>query len=240
MKRFSLLAAMVSLLTMPACFLDDDFPHCVNGKGDRTTEVLDIPDFSGIELNIHADVYIEQGAQQRVEIKAQENIIDLLKRDVKGGIWEIEFDRCAYDFSDVEITITMPGVDLLRLSSSGNIIGGGFFDANLLDLIITGSGDIELDVDATGIDATVSGSGDMRISGQTQTLDILISGSGDFEGFELEAENADLTISGSGDIECFVNGSMDVTISGSGDVFYKGNPAIDVGISGSGKLVNAN
>lgn len=240
MKRVSILAAVVAILTTPACFFDDDFPHCVNGRGNPDTEVLDIPDFSGIELNIQADVYIEQGAEQRVEVRAQENIIDEIKRDVHGGVWEIEFERCAMDFSKVEIWITLPEVDLLRLSSSGNITGSGQIDANLLDLIISGSGDIELDVDAAGIDATISGSGDIRMFGQTQNLDVLTSGSGDFEGFGLEAENADLTISGSGDIECHVTGSMDVTISGSGDIFYKGNPAIDVNISGSGKLVNAN
>ena len=242
MKRFAFLAGALALFAIPSCIFIDDDPigNCVNGKGDRVTQVLDIPDFTGIALATQAKVYIEQGATQKVEVTAQENIIELIKLDVQGGVWEIEFDHCAYDFSTVEIYITVPDLDKVTNSSSGDIYGEGQFDVNSIDLVNTGSGDIEMDIKSISIDATISGSGDMVMDGETQNLDVVVSGSGDFEGFGLDSQNADLTISGSGDIECTVTGQMDVTISGSGDVFYKGNPSIDVSITGSGKLIDAN
>lgn len=229
------------MLAIPSCiFIDDDFGNCVNGGGDPVSEELDIPPFTGIALSIKADVFLEQGPEQKVVVTAQENIIDIIERDVDNGIWKIDFDGCAFSFTDVKITITLPELEKVVNSSSGDVRGIGQFDTNLLDLLISGSGDIDLDVTDVGIDATISGSGDIQLNGQTQDLDVLISGSGSFEGFGLQAQTADLTISGSGDIECTVLDDMDVTISGSGDVYYKGNPTIDVTISGSGKLIDAN
>ncbi|MBK7406955.1 MAG: DUF2807 domain-containing protein [Saprospirales bacterium] len=259
MKQLAIVAGALAILAMPSCFLLNDDEVCVNGRGDRVTELLAIPDFTGIELNIAADVYIVQGPAQKIEVEAQQNIIDLLKRDVRDDVWRIEFDRCTFDYSLVEITITVPDLNLIRINSSGDINGLGQFLANDMELVLTGSGDLqldlvagkvntrisgsgdlELDVEANELDATISGSGDFRAAGQTQDLNVLTSGSGDFKGYELEAKNAALKISGSGDIQCLVTDNMDVTITGSGSVHYKGFPVINVTITGSGDLVNEN
>lgn len=241
MKKFALMAGALALLTVPSCiFIDDDIGNCVNGSGNQVSEELVLPAFTGVALSINADVYIEQGAEQKVVVTAQQNIIDLIELDVHDGVWDISFDGCAFSFSDVKITITVPEIEKLVLTSSGNIYGIGQLETNLIDLVNTGSGEIDLDLVDTGIDATITGSGDIQLSGQTQSLGVVVTGSGDFEAFGLEAEDAVLTISGSGDIECTVTGDLKVTISGSGDVYYKGNPSIDVTISGSGKLIDAN
>ena len=259
MKQLAIMAGALTILAMPSCFLLNDDEVCVNGRGDRITEVLAIPDFTGIELNIAADVYIVQGPEQKIEVEAQQNIIDLLNRDVRDDVWEIDFDRCTFDFSLVEITITVPDLNLIRINSSGDIDGIGQFLANDMEIVLagsgdlqldlvagivntrlSGSGDLDLDVEANGLDSVISGSGDFRTTGQTQDLDVLISGSGDFKGYGLEAKNAALKISGSGDIQCLVTDNMDVTITGSGSVHYKGNPQISVTITGSGDLVNEN
>jgi hypothetical protein len=260
MKRFATLAGLAVILTTSACFFDDDhFGPCENGQGERVTRELNLPDFTAIDLRIDAQVYIEQGDEQFVEVRAQRNIIDLLNRDVRDGEWEIEFDQCAFDFSTVEIWITVKDLDRVGNSASGDIEGLSLFNLSTLDVFVSGSGDIsltvdafdldirnsgsgdiEIDVQASDVSARISGSGDVELYGFTDDLSVTVSGSGDFEGFGLEAQTADLTISGSGFIECWVTDYLDVFISGSGNVYYKGFPAIDVNITGSGDLINAN
>ncbi|MCB9283461.1 MAG: DUF2807 domain-containing protein [Lewinellaceae bacterium] len=240
MKRFAWFAGIAAVLAMPSCFFFNDDEFCVNGQGDRVAEVISLPDFTGIKLNMAADVYIKQGPEQKVVVEAQQNIIDILNRNVRNGVWDIEFDRCAYDFSLVEVTITVPDLNLIRINASGDIKGIGPFDANAMEIVISGSGDLQMDLSADPIDATISGSGDIQLAGQTPNLYVQVSGSGDFRGYDLEAKNADMKISGSGNIYCLVTDDMKANISGSGDIHYKGFPMIDVNISGSGDLINEN
>lgn len=242
MKQFAVLTGLMVLMTLPACvFIDDDHGiNCVNGHGDRVTEVLNLSNFSGISLTIPAKVFLRQGDEQRVEVEAQENIIDLIERDVRNEVWEIEFEDCAFSYSLVEITITLPDLDLVEITSSGDVYTLEQFEVGSLELRLSGSGNMRVDAATLDVDARISGSGDIRMDGTCQDLYVLISGSGDFEGFGLEAENAECIISGSGNIETLVTENLDVTISGSGNVYYRGTPLIDVSISGTGKVVNAN
>ena len=104
-------------------------------------------------------------------------------------------------------------------------------------LSLTGSGDIDLLVDAGTMDSRITGSGDIEISGKANELDVRITGSGDFNGESLEANNAEATISGSGDIRLTVKNNLRARVSGSGDIRYAGNPATsDTKVAGSGTI----
>lgn len=245
--RLSLIALLSAtiLLFVPGCFLDfdddDDFFGCVNGDGAIVSEEISLRDFDGIELKISADVYIRQGAEQKVIIEGQRNIIDEIERDVDNGIWRIDTDRCVrYDNDDLRIYITIPDITLLRISGSGDIISENTLVTDDIELTISGSGTIDAALDSDDINAKISGSGDMILEGRADVLTFTISGSGDLHAFNLQLRAANITISGSGDADVRVSDELDVRISGSGDVSYKGNPQIDANISGSGRVINAN
>ena len=229
--------------TLSGCFnFDDDggLFNCDRGEGDVITKKLNMPEFEGIKLDISADVFITQGDEQLVEVKGQENIIDLLQLDVQNDTWDIEFDGCVRNHEKLEIFITIPTIKELRISGSGSINSTNFITGEEMELKVSGSGDMDLGLEVEKIDARISGSGKMKLEGKTELLDIEVSGSGDVHSFELTSEECNVIIKGSGDVEVFVTDKLDIRISGSGDVFYKGNPLIDVDITGSGDVINAN
>ncbi|MFN7116575.1 MAG: head GIN domain-containing protein [Saprospiraceae bacterium] len=232
------------LIFTPGCLFDfdddEDFFGCVNGDGSIVSEEINLRDFDGIDLRISADVYVRQGAEQRVVIEGQRNIIDEIERDVDNGIWEIETDRCIRSYDDLRIYITVPDVTLLRVSGSGDIVSENTLVVDDIELSISGSGTIDAALDADDINAKISGSGDILLEGEADQLVLTISGSGDFRAFNLPLRSANVTISGSGDVDVRVEDELDVRISGSGDVNYKGNPRVDARVSGSGRVVNAN
>lgn len=237
---FSILALIMMILASGCYFEDDDnFNDCERGDGPIQTRILNMNNFQSIDLRIDAEVRLTQGNVQEVVIEGQANILDLLELDVQNNRWEIEFDRCVNN-GDIKIFITMPTIRNLDVSGSGFIFGENTFTVNELDLRLTGSGDIDLSVDAIEVDSRISGSGKVRLEGITDSYDFEVSGSGDYEAFGLRAEEGDIQISGSGDAELFAEDRLDVEISGSGDVFYKGFPALNVDISGSGRVIDAN
>lgn len=221
------------------CFIDDAF-DCERGNGSDVTESFDVKDFSGVRLTMVANVYITQGEAQDVVITAQPNIIDELRLRVRNDVLIIDTDQCIRDYYEVDIFITMPVIEELSLTGSGKIIGENTFLVNDIELNISGSGDMDLDLEAEDVRGAISGSGEVTIEGEARSLDYRISGSGNLRAFDLIVNRADLVISGSGDMEVFVEENLDVRISGSGDVMYKGNPNIDASVSGSGNVVNAN
>lgn len=235
---------LIGSLTMTGCWIDDDTDifGCVNGDGPIVSEEIFLADFDGIELNMDADVFISQGPEQSVVIEGKANIIDEIDRDVNGGVWEIEADRCIRDVDQLNVFITVPDLRLVRISGSGTVFGETDFELGDgdIDLLISGSGEIDLGLFADDINANISGSGRMVLTGEGDELDVRISGSGDIRAFDFPVRAGDIVISGSGDAEVRVSESLLVRISGSGDVYYKGNPSIDVHISGSGDLIDAN
>lgn len=238
------LAAFAITSTSSSCFIvpgdDEDIFGCVRGSGGTVHETLNIADFQSVALKIHADVYITQGNTFHVEVDGQPNIIDRLERDVHNGNWEIEFDDCVYSHVKLKVYITMPVIESLVNTSSGNIFGENEFQIDDLNLTSTGSGDIDLAVDADDLDVTITGSGDIILEGSCDDIDLTITGSGDYLGFNLETQSANVTLSGSGDAEIRVVNLLDVRITGSGDVLYKGNPTVNSTITGSGRVKNAN
>lgn len=237
--------AGAALLTLtPGCFInvddDEDIFGCVNGDGPVVTEDLSLPAFTGIDLKISAQVFIRQGDQQSVSVEGKQDLIDELELDIQNGVWDIEFDRCVRDLGSMKIFITVPDVSSLAISGSGDIISENTMVVGDIELKISGSGTIDVGLEADDINARISGSGVISMEGVGDVLDLNISGSGDLNAFGMTLRVADINISGSGDAEVFVTDSLLVRISGSGDVFYKGNPAVDVSISGSGRVVDAN
>jgi len=240
--KFLLLAMLTIALTNTSCIFDgdNDFFDCERGTGDIETRTLDMSEFTGVKMTVSGEVFITQGNDFEVKVRGQENILDLLEIDIQNDTWEIEFDKCVRNIEGFEVFITMPEIQYLAVSGSGLIRGENTFELNDLETKITGSGDIDLSLEADQIESKISGSGKLFLEGTATNHTLKINGSGDLRAFDLEAEDTSIEINGSGDAEVRVNDDLDVDIAGSGDVLYKGEPSISVKITGSGEIINAN
>lgn len=207
-------------------------------------EKRDVASFSEISLRISAKVYLKQGNNQSVEVAAKSSALEELITEVKDRKLIIRyksnnFFRNSFNPGKVEIFVTVPEVDGLSVSGSGDIVAEDEIKTRILDLAISGSGKISIeDLQAERVKAAVSGSGDIEIEdGEvTDDLTVAISGSGGVKAENLEAENVEVKISGSGNCSITSNGSLNARIAGSGNVYYKGNPNVDSSVAGSGRV----
>lgn len=217
--------------------------HRVKGNGKVTTENKQFGDVTGVELHASFDVYISEGSPAGVRIEAEENIIPHIEMHVLNGVLNIEEEDNVRlrPRKPVKIYITSPGYSKIQVHSSGNIIGQTkITNDTKLDLSVSGSGEMKLDVDAPEIEANVSGSGEVHLSGDTKKISGDVTGSGEIKAMNLKSEEADLQVSGSGSIDVNASVKLDVNISGSGDVRYKGDPTVNKNVSGSGDIRKVN
>ncbi len=234
LKIFTIaIIALISIFSFSSC-------RKVVGGGAVISETRNVSNFSIIRNDLSADVEIVRGNEYNIVIEAQENIIELIETNVIGNVLllKVKNKTNISNTRKIKIYITLPKVEGVVISGSGNVWAKGSYHSDDISLEVSGSGNITVDeLSAKSVYTRISGSGNIAIEeGSGKDLELKISGSGNYQGADFVTEKGDITISGSGDAYINVTDYLKVKIPGSGNVKYNGSPDIDVNISGSGKL----
>jgi len=206
------------------------------GSGNVGTREREVPEFNRIHLKGTGRVILDWGDMTTVSIKTDDNILPLIKTEVKGNILEISHESFSLSPTTLEFYITVKELKGLSISGSGDAVGQSLFTMEELEIVIKGSGDMILMVDASRLIAEISGSGSMDLTGEAQDFRASIRGSGDIRASNLETNHAVVSIAGSGNCHLHASESLRAEISGSGDVIYAGRPRVESHIRGSGTV----
>jgi hypothetical protein len=210
----------------------------VRGNGPVKTETRSVSGFHGVNLDLSGDVEVRVADTYSVEVQAQENLLPILKTEVKDGVLRIYFDQSVSFSDDIKVRISGPAFDELALGGSGNIKVLTPIKAEKLKLSVGGSGDIDASqADAGSIACSIDGSGGIEVGGKANDLSVDISGSGGFKAKSLTVSNCTVEVSGSGDVNCGeVAQKLKASVSGSGSIQYSGTPSVETHVSGSGSV----
>ena len=217
MRLFRLLSLTLVVATSAAGCGDSD--SCISGSGPSVSQTLDLSGFTGFDFQAVGEVTVTEGATQQVMVRAQQNVIDALNRDVLNGVWEIGFTECVRDTGDIRVEITLPELDSVELS---------------------GAGTIDAETQTNAVDTILSGAGTVTLSGQATTHEITLEGSGIVEAFELTTNETTVLLTGQGNVGVHVEDQLNVELLGVGTVSYKGDPQLNVRITGAGTVTDAN
>ncbi|MGB3589385.1 MAG: head GIN domain-containing protein [Tunicatimonas sp.] len=238
------LFALITVITT-GCYIDIDDDDgfgvgpTVRGSDNVITEGRILDSFSRIEVEGSANVIISQGANQQVEVEADDNIVPVITTKVRGNELEISNSRNYQSNNPVNVYITVPVVSAISVDGSGDVYGQTSLDGDELELDVSGSGDMDLEVFYTRLLVESSGSGDFQIVGKIVEQEIRMSGSGNYDAWELDSEICDIRISGSGDASVFASELLKAEIRGSGNIKYYGNPQVESSVTGSGDIISA-
>lgn len=206
----------------------------------QSREERSLDNFTGIGFGVAGTLVLEQGNTFSVVLEGDDDYIREIETTVRGDMLIISHDRwISFTRSRRNLTvyITMPEVEELNVSGSGNIVADGSIRSDDLDMSVSGSGNIKLaDLNTESVDCSISGSGSLELKGSAIDGELSISGSGKYRGDSFRLNTLDVNISGSGTCSTMVEDKLVARVSGSGDVYYSGNPGVDARISGSGKV----
>lgn len=224
-------------LAITSCTKDNFFVNNIKGKGSIIEQSRSEMGFSGVDLCIDADVIITPSSDNySIVIEAQQNIADNIELKVRNGVLQIGYHRNVRSHLPITIRISMPMLTEANISGSGSVSTNGLFYSSIFSSDISGSGNLNLQIETSDADFNLSGSGKITLTGKTQNANYNISGSGDVNALSFPSLVVDADISGSGNISVDVQNKLNVSISGSGNVNYKGTPAVSADMSGSGKI----
>lgn len=229
----------------------------------QTRETRDVDSFTEINFRFPGKLYLKQGSPQKVVLEGDKAILEEVETEVDGDRLIIGKTRDWFEWKwddDDRITvyITVPEINALSVSGSGDLIGESEITGDDIDLSVSGSGSLSVELALAGdLEADVSGSGGIEMKGKCRSVDSDVSGSGRVNLDATISELADFGVSGSGRIEArgsapevktsisgsgkvlaadLETNSCEIRISGSGDVEVNVRNELDATISGSGTV----
>ncbi|MBO9201265.1 MULTISPECIES: head GIN domain-containing protein [Niastella] len=213
----------------------------ITGKGPVVVESRQTATFDGLNVKIPAEVYFKQDSAFKIEIQAQENILEEIETAVINNELQVRFrhgDTKIRSSDGISVFVNGPDVRSFTVDGSGYLEIPNLITPANLGLHVKGSGNIKVNnVTTTEVNADIDGSGIITVnSGNANTNNLRISGSALLNASGLMVKDARASIKGSGNIQLFATQTLDASISGSGSILYKGSPAVTTHVSGSGTV----
>jgi len=216
----------------------------IKGNGNEITKTVTTTPYEKIQVSGFFNVVIVTGQEGNITLKGDENLLNNIDIEVLNETLQIGVKKGKYLVTkgrkEILITVPFQTINEVSLSGSGAISTKNPIRCSEFRTMLSGSGTIELLVEAKDITSKVSGSGDIVLKGKSENFNCEITGSGDITTTELESLNVEASITGSGNCKVFCTDFLQARITGSGDLEYKGNPKKkDTKVTGSGSISKA-
>jgi hypothetical protein len=238
MRKLLFLSLIIAVSAMaPSCRFVNG--KRVKGSGNEKTENRPVGNFSSISSYGEYDVYLTQGASYSVQVEADDNLLSYIETRVNGDVLEIRTKEGFWlsTHHDLKVHITAPSFAKVKTFGSGNIISENKLNnTSAIELEVSGSGDMRVELNAPEVHAQLSGSGNINLKGETKSFSGEIMGSGDIRAGDLRAETVSVDIAGSGSADVYASVKLNVDVKGSGDVKYRGGAQVSSDIAGSGSV----
>lgn len=213
----------------------------IRGNGNFISENRITSSYEKIAIAGFFDVELVSGKEGNIIVKGEENLLPFIKIEVVDQVLKISIEKNKYisvsKRKGIVIIVPFEAINQVTLSGSGDIIGKNKIKSKNFSITLKGSGDVDLEIEATNVDVNLTGSGDIDLSGNTENINSDLNGSGDIDATKLKALNANVTVSGSGDNAVNCSESFYGRVTGSGEIKYAGEPKKkDSKVTGSGSI----
>jgi hypothetical protein len=215
----------------------------VPGSGNIQTETREPGAFEAMAIEYPgAEVIVQPGSKEMVEIEADDNLLPQLSTAVLSGTLTIKSTETDWKTSvnpsaPVKINITVRDLNTIVLSAPVGDLEVNDLQAGTLNLVVSGGAQVKLnEIQVDLLDSVLSGAGDIQASGTADEVKLILSGLGDFNAAALQSKKADIELSGMGGATVRVEEELAATITGAGSIQYFGNPHVEQSVNGAGSV----
>ncbi len=258
-KLFLLLLTTMMLLaltSMTGCF------DAIRASGNVEPREYDFTGFNQIQIASAFEFEIRQAEAYTITIKADDNLHEYTSVKSENEILSIGMERVSITGpATLEVIITMPDLNSLKVSGASNGTLTGFSSNNKLDIAVSGACLIELEditcgrakfdisgaskatgnLNSENIKFNISGASLVDLTGTGQDIEARLSGASKLDLENFIAVNADVNIDGASNGTLNLNGLLNADIQGASRLQYYGQPEmgnISTGIAS--KIISKN
>ena len=232
------IALLVSLF-LSSCGFDiqiGDFGTGKKGNGNVVSDTRNVTDdFTRVSASEGLMVYVTQADDFKIEVEADENIIDLIATDIKNGKLRIHA-RENIGNATKNIYVSLPKVTALAGSSGAHLETQGTIKSSELEVDGSSGALLEIEVIANEIDIDASSGSVLDISGSADDAIADVSSGGNINARDLQTRNCDAEASSGGNIKIQVSQSLTADAGSGGNISYSGDPTVETKKSVSGSV----
>lgn len=206
------------------------------GNGNVITDTRDVSDdFDYISAQEGLAVYVTQDDTFKIEVEADENIIDHIKTDIKNGRLKVHSD-INLGRGTKKIYVSLPEVHKLSVSSGARIETKNTVTADDLTLAGTSGGQLEIDMISNELEIDATSGASLNINGTADRADIDVSSGGTINARDLQTKNCKADASSGGNIRVQVSKNLIADASSGGSIQYTGDADVTKNKSISGSV----
>lgn len=180
-KALVILLVLAALASVAGCILGATAlrvfaGNSLRGSGKIVSKTMPVPDFDAIDASRAVKVILVDAATA-MTIEADDNLIDLVKVETKGGTLEVGIDNTVKSISHCSVTVTVPvngKISRLHASSASKIIGKTTLEADKLTIDASSAAKIEVDANAgsCSIDASSASHVEAKLDVESCTINL--------------------------------------------------------------------
>lgn len=231
--------AFLIALFLSSCGLDINFGNFGTGEKGNGNIVSDIrnvnEDFSSVIASEGIAVYVTQADDFKIEVEADENIIDLIATDIKNGKLRIHASENIGNATK-NVFVHLPEITALSGSSGAHLKTENRISATKLNIDGSSGSLINIELTAEKLQIDTSSGSNLSISGNADHSTIEASSGSNINAKELRTSICQADASSGGNIKVQVTESLSAHASSGGNIAYLGNPNVQTKKSVSGSV----
>ena len=229
----------LSILWILACTLSA--ASClaqINGNGKVVKEIRQLSGFKAISVKMAINLLVSQGAEEKVVVETDENILPYLMTIVKDGKLYIFIKGNVNNSKEMKVYVTVKQLNELEASSAAKVKSEGKLEADDLRISATSGSSVEIGVSCKSLELKSSSGSASVITGAATSLRAECSSGAAIVTSDLKAEKGELDASSGAALVVQVTKEVRARASSGGQISISGNPASRDSDSSSGGSVS--
>ena len=220
-KRILFLIAVTLSLIVQSCVLSPS----IKGNGNVQQEERNVDDFDEIKASRGVNVYLSQGEETKVLVRADENLLDVIETEVLGDELIIRSKQNVRNAEAFKVFVTSPVYESVKSSAGANVYSETEIVSDDLEVSASAGANITLEVNAGGLEASASAGANVRLEGLTRECNAHASAGSNIKAEDLKTKNAELKVSSGANIWISIDNNLKASASSGGNIFYRGEPS---------------
>ncbi|MGB0836841.1 MAG: head GIN domain-containing protein [Flavobacteriaceae bacterium] len=211
----------------------------VKGNDQVTTEKRKVNgDFDKISVSDGIDLIISIDSKPSIEIKADENLQELIKTEVRDGVLKIYSEKNIWHSKSRKAYVSLPSLNGLKASAGASAKSDQLIKSAQMSLSSSSGSTIKLALQSKNISADASSGSTIKLEGSTENFKGSASSGSSIRCQDLKSQSADVKVSSGAGLKIHSSKEIKARASSGASIRYYGSPEFVDSDSSSGGSVN--